>query len=53
MTVEKLLSAIDGVLKAEVNLEQKMAIIETDKEIDNEMIITLIKDEGFEVLEIE
>ena len=50
--VEKALSSIEGVTKVEVSLENKNAIIETSKEIDNEIIINAIKEEGYEVKEI-
>ena len=49
MTVEKVLGALDGVIKAEVNLERKNAIIESEKEIDNNKIIDVITEAGFEV----
>lgn len=52
MTVEKVLSSIDGVTRAEVNLENKCAVIETSKEIDENKIKELITEEGFEVKEI-
>lgn len=53
MTVEKVLSSIDGVTRAEVNLENKCAVIETSKEIDENKINELITEAGFEVREIE
>ena len=52
MTVEKVLNAIDGVTKTEVNLENKSAIIESTKEIDNGTIKEVIEEAGFEVKEI-
>lgn len=52
MTVEKVLSSIDGVTSAEVNLENKCAVIETSKEIDENKINELITEAGFEVKEI-
>lgn len=52
MTVEKVLSSIDGVTRAEVNLENKCAVIETSKEIDENKINELITEAGFEVKEI-
>ncbi len=52
MTVEKVLSSIDGVTRAEVNLESKCAVIETNKEIDENKINELITEAGFEVKEI-
>lgn len=52
MTVEKVLGAIDGVTKVEVNLEKKNAVIESSKEIDNSKIEEVIKEAGFEVVSI-
>jgi len=52
MTVEKVLGNIDGITKVEVNLENKNAIIETEKEISNETIIKVIEEAGFTVKEI-
>ena len=52
MTVEKVLSAIDGVEKAEVNLENKEAVVVLSKEIKNDVFKTVIEDAGFEVLRI-
>lgn len=52
MTVEKVLSSIDGVTKAEVNLENKCAVIETNKEIDEGKIKEEIEKEGFIVKNI-
>ena len=52
MTVEKALNSIEGVTKVEVNLENKNAIIESEKEIDNNEIIKLIEEAGFEVKDI-
>ena len=50
--VEKALSKIEGVTKVEVSLENKNAIIETSKEIENAKIIKAIKEEGYEVKDI-
>lgn len=52
MTVEKVLNAIEGVIKTEVNLENKSATIESTKEIDNSTIKEIIEEAGFEVKEI-
>lgn len=49
MTVEKVLGAIDGVTKVEVNLENKTAIIESSKEISEDIIKTVIEEAGFKV----
>lgn len=52
MSVEKVLSELDGITKVEVSLENKKAIIESQKEIDNSKIKEKITDEGFKVIEI-
>ena len=52
MTVEKALKSIDGVINADVNLENKKAIIEEEKEIDNDKIKKVIEEVGFTVKEI-
>lgn len=52
MTVEKVLKSIEGVTKVEVNLENKNAIIESGKELDNNEVKRLIEEEGFSVREI-
>ena len=52
MTVEKVLNAIDGVEKAEVNLENKEAVVSITKEIENDVFKTAIEDAGFEFVEI-
>ena len=53
MSVEKALSAIDGVANVEVSLENKKAIIESNKEIANSTIENLIQEAGFQVKEID
>lgn len=52
MTVEKTLGTLDGVTKVEVSLEDKKAVVEAQKEIDNDKIKEKITDIGFEVTEI-
>lgn len=52
MSVEKALKEIDGVVEVTVNLEEKNAIVESNKPIDNQKIIDVIKDAGFEVKSI-
>lgn len=52
MTVEKALSSIDGVTKVEVSLENKQAVITSQKEIDNNKMKEVIKEAGFEVKDI-
>ena len=52
MTVEKVLNALEGVIKVEVNLENKSAIIESENEIDDAKIKEVIEEAGFEVKEI-
>lgn len=52
MSVEKALNELDGVIKVEVSLEDKKAVIESQKEIDDNKIKEKITDAGFEVKEI-
>jgi len=52
MTVEKVLGALDGVEKVEVNLSDKTAVIEMSKEIDDNKIKNVIEEAGFVVKEI-
>ncbi len=52
MTVEKALGSLEGVEKVEVSLENKNAIVESSKEIDNQEIKDVITEAGFEVKEI-
>ena len=47
--VEKVLNQIDGIEDVKVSLENKNAIIKTNKEIDNNLIIEAIEDIGFTV----
>ena len=50
MTVEKALNSIEGVTRVEVNLENKSAVIESEKEIDNEEIKNIIEEAGFKLM---
>lgn len=52
MSVEKALNSIEGVTKVEVNLENKNAVIEYNKEIDDNKIKEVIENEGFAVKNI-
>ena len=52
MSVEKILNTLEGVLEVNVSLENKTAIIKSNKEIKNEDIIKIIENEGFKVLTI-
>lgn len=49
MSVEKALSAIDGITKVEVSLENKSATIEFTKEIEDSKIREVIEEAGFTV----
>ncbi len=49
MSVEKALGSIEGVTKVEVSLENKNAIIESTKEIQDSEIKKVIEEAGFEV----
>lgn len=52
MRVEKALNGIDGVQSAEVNLEEKKAVITASKEIDSAVLKAAVEDAGYEVLEV-
>lgn len=52
MTVEKALGSIDGIKKVEVNLENKNAIIELEKDVNDNEIKEFIENAGFTVKEI-
>lgn len=52
MTVEKALGSIDGIKKVEVNLENKNAIIELEKDVNDNEIKEVIENTGFTVKEI-
>ena len=52
MTVEKVLGALEGVEKVEVNLENKEAVVTLTKDIENDVFKTVIEDAGFEVIEV-
>ncbi len=49
MSVEKALNSIGGVKKVEVDLAKKQAVIESDIEIDDNIIREVIEEAGFEI----
>ncbi len=49
MSVEKALGGIEGVTKVEVSLENKNAIIESTKEIEDSKIKEVVEEAGFEL----
>ena len=49
MSVEKALGGIEGVTKVEVSLENKNAMIESTKEIEDSKIKEVVEEAGFEV----
>lgn len=52
MTVEKALKSMNGVTKVEVSLENKNAVIKSNKEIEDDEIKKTIDEIGFNVKEI-
>ena len=46
--VEKALGAVDGVISAEVNLEEKTAVIRMGKDISDQVLMDAVKAKGFE-----
>lgn len=51
MTVEKALSAVPGVVKAEVNLEEKTALIQMNTDVDCNLLMDAVKARGFSPVE--
>ena len=52
MSVEKALNTLESVSNVEVSLENKNAIVESSKELDNNKIKEVIEEEGFKVVDI-
>ena len=50
--VEKALSAVPGVTGAEVNLEEKTAVIRMEKDVADQALMDAVKAKGFEPVEI-
>ena len=46
--VEKALKAVDGVTGADVNREEKTAVILTEKEVSDQALMDAVKAKGFE-----
>jgi len=46
-TLEKAISAVPGVEKAEVNLKQKSAVITSDRLIDMSNVLFAVEQEGY------
>lgn len=53
MAVEKVLTKLENVVSAEVNLEDKTATVEYEGALENKKITEAITEEGFEVVKIE
>ena len=51
-SVEKALSAVPGVTAAEVDLEQKTAVIRMETDVEDRLLIDAVKAKGFEPAEI-
>jgi len=52
MSVEKALNSIEGIENVEVDLDGKKAVIESNKEIEDSKIKSVIEEAGFNVVEI-
>lgn len=50
--VEKALGALDGVSKVEVSLEEKLAKLILDKNLDDAILKNAVEEAGYEVVEI-
>ena len=51
--VEKALSAIDGVDKVEMSLEDKSAVLSLSKEVDDKVLTDAVTEAGYKVVNIE
>jgi len=50
--VENALKTLDGVESVTVSLEEKQAIVELNKEIDNRILENIITEKGYNVIDI-
>lgn len=50
--VEKALGALDGVSKVELSLEEKLAKLILDKNLDDAILKNAVEEAGYEVVEI-
>ena len=50
--VKDALEGIEGVVSAEANHKKKRAVVTLEKEVDNELLISAVKEAGYEVKEI-
>lgn len=53
MRVENTLGALDGVVSAVVNLEEKSAVVELSAEVSDELLKESVEDAGYDVVSIE
>lgn len=51
--VEKALSAVEGVVSADVKLKKKLAVVRSREELSNEVLTKVITDAGYTVTGIE
>lgn len=50
--VKDALEGVDGVLSAEANHKKKRAVVTLEKEVDGELLVSAVKEAGYEVKEI-
>ena len=50
--VEKALSAIDGVDRVEMSLEDKSAVLSLSKEVDDKVLTDAVTEAGYEVVSV-
>lgn len=50
--VEKALRALDGVAKVEVSLDEKLAKVTLDKDLDSSLLKATVEEAGYDVREI-
>ena len=53
MAVEKALNSVDGVVSAEVNLDAKNATVVLSKEVDDNALLNVVNEAGFEAVSVE
>ena len=50
--VTKALSGVQGVISVDVNLKKKIAMVETDGQVQDETLISAVTEAGYEVKKI-
>jgi len=53
MHVTNALKEIDGVSAVEVNLQKKLAVVETSSDVSDSILINAVTETGYQVLKVE